>query len=212
MCKTIGERIKRFRKNKKFTQAQLAQKIGMSVQSIVKIEHGTNHPNSITVDKLSEALEVSPNEIHGTYDYGMPFNYQLPFARNIKFYREDTKMTIEKLAEQTNLEVEMIKKIEKGSIIPSKNILEKITHVLGISEKELIKDDNVKRSIKEIDLIEAIEYRKSLFEKVHNISDYKLAQAELINAMKLEEKSLEELKNIFDMLYEKEIYKHVKEF
>ena len=47
---------------------------------------------------------------------------------------------------------------------------------------------------------------------MHNISDYKLAQAELINAMKLEEKSLEELKNIFDMLYEKEIYKHVKEF
>ena len=63
-----GENIKRIRKEKNITQKQLAERSGLSVTSIQYYECGKFKPKVEQVERLAEALEVSPVEIMG-------FNY-----------------------------------------------------------------------------------------------------------------------------------------
>ncbi len=58
----IGEKIKKYRKEKGITQKELAEKIGVSVQAISKWECGST-PDITQIMPLSCALGVSPNEL-----------------------------------------------------------------------------------------------------------------------------------------------------
>jgi len=57
--KAMGERVKRFRKRKGWTQAELADKMGISNVTISHIECGTNKPELNTVVNLANALDVT---------------------------------------------------------------------------------------------------------------------------------------------------------
>lgn len=59
----IGSGIRRLRNKKKMSQEELAYLIGLSVITISRIESGQNAMNIQTLMKLSEALEVSLEEI-----------------------------------------------------------------------------------------------------------------------------------------------------
>jgi transcriptional regulator with XRE-family HTH domain len=56
-------RIKELCKNKGITLNQLAEKIGISQPSISGIATGKQKPSFDTLEKLAEALEVSPAEL-----------------------------------------------------------------------------------------------------------------------------------------------------
>lgn len=60
---TIGERIKRVRKNLGLSQAELADKLGMLNSNISNLERGTATPTLPTVLKLSELSGESVNWI-----------------------------------------------------------------------------------------------------------------------------------------------------
>jgi len=60
---TTGERLKRLRLGKAWTQVQLAEKAGVSQSTIVLIERGQAMPQPGTRRKLSEALGVDPSEL-----------------------------------------------------------------------------------------------------------------------------------------------------
>lgn len=56
---TLGERVRRLRIEKWFTQIWLSKAAGVNSMTIVKIEHEkTKNPNFLTIVALSEALEV----------------------------------------------------------------------------------------------------------------------------------------------------------
>lgn len=55
---TIGENIRKIRKEKKLTQSELAQKIGISYQQIGQYETGKRKPKIETIDKIATALGV----------------------------------------------------------------------------------------------------------------------------------------------------------
>ena len=57
--KAMGERVKRFRKRKGWTQAELADEMGISNVTISHIECGTNKPELNTVVNLANALDVT---------------------------------------------------------------------------------------------------------------------------------------------------------
>lgn len=59
----ISNKIKQLRIENHLTQDQLAQKINVSRQSVLKWEAGTNYPNIENILALSEALNISIDEL-----------------------------------------------------------------------------------------------------------------------------------------------------
>lgn len=65
---TIGQNIKRIRKEKKVSQEELKQKTGIAVETISRWEHDRFKPNIKQVERIATALEVTPFDIMG-FDY-----------------------------------------------------------------------------------------------------------------------------------------------
>ena len=61
--KLFGGSLKTFRKNKKFTQEKFGELIGIDPRQIARIEAGGSLPSLDTFLKMSEILEISPNEL-----------------------------------------------------------------------------------------------------------------------------------------------------
>ena len=59
----LGESVYRNRKRQGMTQAQLAEKAGVTEQTIRKIEHGEGNPQLDVLCSLITALDIDPMEI-----------------------------------------------------------------------------------------------------------------------------------------------------
>ena len=62
--KLLGNKIREYRKKKKFTQEQLAEMVGIGTANISYIETGKFAPSMETLDKLAKALDVYPYELY----------------------------------------------------------------------------------------------------------------------------------------------------
>ncbi|MDP9358350.1 MAG: helix-turn-helix domain-containing protein [Chloroflexota bacterium] len=56
-------KLREWRERRLLTQRELAEKVGMSVGQINRIERGIHEPRFSTIRKLAEALEVEPDEL-----------------------------------------------------------------------------------------------------------------------------------------------------
>jgi transcriptional regulator with XRE-family HTH domain len=63
LLKTFGKQVAVIRKQKGFTQQQLAEAVGMSVVAIAYIETGKRWVRLSTLDKISTALKVSVDSL-----------------------------------------------------------------------------------------------------------------------------------------------------
>ncbi len=59
----FGKRLRRLRRQADFTQEQLAERIGVSVEFISNMERGINSPSFDTLEKLADSLEVRVSEL-----------------------------------------------------------------------------------------------------------------------------------------------------
>jgi transcriptional regulator with XRE-family HTH domain len=59
----IGEKLRDTRKRKLLTQAQLAERSGVGIATIIRIERNQVEPRGSTIRKLAAALEVEPEEL-----------------------------------------------------------------------------------------------------------------------------------------------------
>lgn len=62
---TVGENIKRMRKEHGLTQEELGKKIDVSGVAIMRYEKGQREPKLETIEKIANALEVSSYELQG---------------------------------------------------------------------------------------------------------------------------------------------------
>lgn len=62
----FGEKLKTFRKNKKMTQSQLAEQMGLSPNFIGMIERAERNTNVSNVFKFARLLDVNPKDF---FDY-----------------------------------------------------------------------------------------------------------------------------------------------
>ena len=58
----LGEKIKTLRKGK-FTQEQLAEKVGVHINTILRWERGNRVPDANSLAKIAEVLETTPSEL-----------------------------------------------------------------------------------------------------------------------------------------------------
>lgn len=59
----LGKRLKNLRNKQGISQEYLAEKSGLSIRTIQRIEKSETTPNGDTCRKLSDALKISPNEL-----------------------------------------------------------------------------------------------------------------------------------------------------
>jgi len=64
----IGDRLRDLRKRSLLTQRQLADKSGVGVTTIIRIERNQVEPHGRTIRKLAGALSVAPEELVKTED------------------------------------------------------------------------------------------------------------------------------------------------
>ncbi len=61
--KLLGNRIQKIRMSKKMTQEELAQSTGISTHYISDIERGLKKPTILTLIKIIDSLQSTPNEV-----------------------------------------------------------------------------------------------------------------------------------------------------
>ena len=59
----LGEKLKTYRENKKMTQVEVAEALGIKSATVSKYESGTLEPNIEALKKLAELFEVSIDEL-----------------------------------------------------------------------------------------------------------------------------------------------------
>ena len=59
----IGDKLREVRKRKMLTQEQLAERSGVGVTTIVRIERNQVEPQGRTIRRLAEALGVEPADL-----------------------------------------------------------------------------------------------------------------------------------------------------
>ncbi len=59
----VGDNLKRLRVLNALTQAELAQKAGLTPAAVARIERNEAEPRMTTLRKLAEALSVEPHEL-----------------------------------------------------------------------------------------------------------------------------------------------------
>lgn len=60
---TTGERIRHYRKIRKLTQKELAEKVGLSEPAIRLYELGKREPSEKQIEAISEALDIAPQSL-----------------------------------------------------------------------------------------------------------------------------------------------------
>ena len=66
---TFGEKLKKYRKEKKLTQKQLAEIVGVAATTIVNYENGTTYPQDRKIyAKLANALGIDADFLHNEND------------------------------------------------------------------------------------------------------------------------------------------------
>ena len=66
----VGDNLKRLRVLNALTQAELAQKAGLTPAAVARIERNEAEPRMTTLRKLAEALRIEPRELVRREDDG----------------------------------------------------------------------------------------------------------------------------------------------
>jgi DNA-binding Xre family transcriptional regulator len=68
--KAIGERIRKLRVERGLSNLQLAERLGLSVPAVKKIQHGSACIQFLKLAEICKALETEPNHLLGYADSG----------------------------------------------------------------------------------------------------------------------------------------------
>lgn len=63
LSKTIGRHVKRLRKQRRWTQTELADHLNMSLDMVGRIERGQASPSLATLNHLAKALDSAPENL-----------------------------------------------------------------------------------------------------------------------------------------------------
>lgn len=104
----IGKKIRQIRKEKKITQKQLADSLGVHESSITKYEKGTTDIPLSKIEKIANALEVSPFEIIGATYFDNVMDIEKIkievdlFEKILSNYKENEALQLSKIIENFN--------------------------------------------------------------------------------------------------------------
>ncbi len=93
----FGERLKKIRKNKGFTQEELAEKVGISRSNIANYENNKNMPSVDILVKLSNALDVFIDYIIGYTSIENPKKELEEYLSSLDLTKEEYEKTVDNI-------------------------------------------------------------------------------------------------------------------
>lgn len=63
LAKRLGKNVAERRKQLKWTQEQVAERVGVDAETVSRFERGANLPSLLTLEKLSTALRLSVGDL-----------------------------------------------------------------------------------------------------------------------------------------------------
>lgn len=122
----MGERIKKFRKDRGMTQKELAKELEIIPNSLSRFELGTYVPSLRIIQMLASIFEVELWQIY--YDEKPAAS---SIGERIKYFREDQKLTLQELADKSKIPMAYIEKFENGEATPSNSDISKLIFALN---------------------------------------------------------------------------------
>lgn len=147
----LANKIREARENKRLTQTKLAQIVGAEQSHISRIETGKFQPSLNLLEKICQALNLSYEEMLEVGNYKEEEESSKLGVR-IRRARRSKRLTQTELAQLVAISTGGISKIETGKYQPSKEMLEKICYILGLSYEEMLKIGNYKLKKSQISL------------------------------------------------------------
>ncbi|WP_299083315.1 helix-turn-helix transcriptional regulator [uncultured Ruegeria sp.] len=141
--KDLGYTIRKIRKGKGVTQAELAKKAGIGVPTMNFIENGKTSPRLETLEAIAEALDTSvPHLMTHQLDTTVPHKQDLKVrvARNVRDRREYLGLSRREMAERVGFVQQYITKVEGGTrLLLLKNLI-RVSYALETQPTWLISD------------------------------------------------------------------------
>ena len=159
----LGEKIKKYREEKKITQVEVAEVLGVKPATVSKYEAGTLEPNIESLKKLAELFEISVDELLREDEFDVSrinilevlreqksmklkgnlyHNTQIIFAYNTN-HIEGSKLTEDQtryIYETNTLLTEKESITNLDDIIETSNHFKLVDYMLDIADKELTED------------------------------------------------------------------------
>lgn len=159
----LGEKIKKYREEKKITQVEVAEVLGVKPATVSKYEAGTLEPNIQSLKKLAELFEISVDELLREDEFDVSkinilevlreqksmklkgnlyHNTQIIFAYNTN-HIEGSKLTEDQtryIYETNTLLTEKESITNLDDIIETSNHFKLVDYMIDIADKELTQD------------------------------------------------------------------------
>ena len=159
----LGEKIKKYREEKKITQVEVAEVLGVKPATVSKYEAGTLEPNIESLKKLAELFEISVDELIKEDDFDISrinilevlreqknmklkgnlyHNTQITFAYNTN-HIEGSKLTEDQtryIYETNTLLAEKDSITDLDDVLETANHFKLVDYMLDVADKELTEE------------------------------------------------------------------------
>lgn len=131
MSDKLAKNIKRYRKEKNWTQAKLAKEANISLMSVRRYEtvgDGNREPGFEVLDRIAEALDKTPDELRGI----VSIKYNELFTVMDKVKKEDRRLDLQLFASPLDtIDLSIISKLNDKGI---EKVLDYATDLAKIEE------------------------------------------------------------------------------
>ena len=156
----FGDNLKQIRKSKKISQEDLADKLGVSRQSVSKWETGENYPTMQNIVCLCDIFRCKMNDlVHESFE-------------DIDFMDKEIKMSVVKLNEEEQKRMKTLSKILYligrigkivcrvgiGFIVAAMILMPIVLYKIEVKEDTLVADGNVVRVLESVDGVKITVY------------------------------------------------------
>ena len=156
----LGDNLKQIRKSKKISQEELADKLGVSRQSVSKWETGENYPTMQNIVCLCDIFRCKMNDlVHESFE-------------DIDFMDKEIKMSVVKLNEEEQKRMKTLSKILYligrigkivcrvgiGFIVAAMILMPIVLYKIEVKEDTLVADGNVVRVLESVDGVKITVY------------------------------------------------------
>lgn len=131
---SIGDNIKRIRKEKGLTQKQLAEKLGVSQQNLAQYESNKRYPKLATARKIATALDVYLSELNPDWSNFSSEEIISDISNSADKATDDTS----KIINETSVTLQNISE----AVINSSQLRQATKTFLNLSEKILVENFN----------------------------------------------------------------------
>jgi len=87
----LGERLQQIMKQKGVTPTELSERTGIALAHISQLRHGKRNPSRKTLERLSQGLGVSVDEILSSKPPIQSKEYPTDFDKEILLFKEDVR-------------------------------------------------------------------------------------------------------------------------